>query len=89
MLEDWKRFSAALKGDCCLAGARAGRSRLLYFFFEDSSDFLELSFEELSFEPSDLEELSDFEESLDLVSFLDDESPFEEDVAEPVEDFFA
>jgi hypothetical protein len=62
-----------------------GRSRLRYFFLEESSDFFELSF------ASDLEELSDFEESsdFDLLSFLEDESPFEEPVAEPVEDFLA
>ena len=60
-----------------------GRSRLHYFFF---SDF---------FEASDLEsafaELSDFDESSDLAldSLLEEESPFDEDEAEPVEDFLA
>jgi hypothetical protein len=70
--------------------ARTGRSRLHYFFLEESSDFFELSFE-LSLELSDFEELSDFAESsdFDLESFLEAESPFEEDDAEPVEDFLA
>ena len=54
------------------------------FFFEDSeesSDFLD----------SDFEELSAFEDSsdLDLDSFLGAESPFEEDEDEPAEDFLA
>ena len=51
---------------------------------EELSDFFEPS----DFE-SDFEELSDFDESSDLglESLL--ESPFEEDDAEPVEDFLA
>ena len=64
---------------------KRGRSRLHYFFF---SDFFELS----DFELSVFAELSDFEESSDLVldslSLLE-ESPFDEDDAEPVEDFLA
>jgi hypothetical protein len=61
-------------------------SRRHYFFLAESSDFFELSF------ASDLEELSDLEEEssdFDLLSFLEDESPFEEPAAEPVEDFLA
>jgi hypothetical protein len=86
-------------------GHERGRSRLHYLFslfLEDSPDFFELSLElsfelslelsfELSFELSDFDELSDFEESsdFDLFSLLEAESPFEEDEAEPVEDFLA
>jgi hypothetical protein len=64
-----------------------GRSRLHYFFLEEPSDFFELS----DFELSVFLELSDFEESsdLDLDSLSEEESPFDEDEAEPVEDFLA
>lgn len=60
-----------------------GRSRLHHFFLV--SDFFEPS----DFEASDFAVLSDFDESPDLglESLL--ESPFEEDEAEPVEDFLA
>jgi hypothetical protein len=79
----------------------AWRSRgnyLFPLFFEESSDFFELSLElsfelslELSFECSDFDELSDFDESsdFDLASWLEAESPFDEDEADPVEDFLA
>lgn len=63
------------------------RSRLHYFFLEEPSDFFELS----DFELSAFFELSDFEDSsdLDLESLSEEESPFDDDVAEPVEDFLA
>jgi len=55
-----------------------------YFFLEEPSDFFEPS----DFE-SDFEEFSDFAESSDLALESLLESPFEEDEAEPVEDFLA
>jgi hypothetical protein len=55
-------------------------------FLRESSDFFEPS----DFDASALEELSAFESSdFDLDSLLEAESPFEEEDAEPVEDFLA
>ena len=56
----------------------------IYFFLDEDSGFFELSDFELA-------ELSAFDESsgLDLESLLEAESPFDEDDAEPVEDFLA
>jgi hypothetical protein len=66
-------------------GHERGARAYIYFFF--SSDFFEVS----DFEVSDLDELSLFEEESSDLDFesLDPESPFEELVAEPVEDFLA
>lgn len=73
-----------------------GRSGLHYYFFSlfffEGSEFFEDSKESSDFlERSDFAELSDFEDSsdLDLLSFWGAESPFEEDEAEPAEDFLA
>lgn len=56
-----------------------------YFFLEELSDVFEPS----DFEASDFAALSDFDESSDLALESLLESPFEEDEAEPVEDFLA
>ena len=66
---------------------KPGGSRPRYFFLEELSDFFVLS----DFAVSALDGLSALPESSDcgLASLPETESPFEEDEAEPVEDFLA
>lgn len=68
-----------------------GRLYFFSLFLWDCSDLFELSDFDSDFELSDFEELSALEESSDLAfeSLLEAESPFDEDEAEPVEDFLA
>jgi hypothetical protein len=68
-----------------IASTSEGTRTHSYFLLEELSDFFEPS----DFEASDFEELSDFDESSDLDLESLPESPFEEDEAEPVEDFLA